>query len=450
MVANLNQLKPFNALVLGDFMLDTYTTGRVKRISPEAPVQVLEVSKVEARPGGAGNAVLNLLALGGNVFAIGRIGRDSEGEELRKKLQGGGAHLGALLVEEGYKTPVKNRLIADSQQLLRVDFETVSPLKKEVEEETIEQLAKLMPQVQVAAISDYGKGFLSKRILSEAIRLARLAGVPAIVDPKGIDFTKYRGCTLLKPNLSEAYAAAKMAPSSSLDDAAREIFAQAQVDSLLITRSEAGMSLFNPAGERADFPIQSKEVIDVTGAGDTVLAMMSCALANGLDLPSAIQLSNIAAGLNVERLGCVQITLPEIAGRLLELDCHTKVFDESHSFALKQILHSKVVALLVIEEGQEMSRALLRAIRRLSAREGCELVIYAQGALPQDEFVHLLSSLHEVKTIILQEKNLKALCNEIHPHEVFVFKGEKEVQVDEAGLLLTSLLSSSSKRPSLN
>lgn len=429
-----SHFQPFRALVLGDFMLDTYTTGRVKRISPEAPVPVMEVLKQESRPGGAGNVVLNLTTLGATVFAVGRIGSDREGAELKKCLQS--ADTSALFIEPNYKTPVKNRLIADSQQLIRVDFETLSPLCSDLEERIIEQLKVLIPQVQIVALSDYGKGFLTNRLIAAALRMAKEAKIPAIVDPKGSDFSKYKGATVLKPNLSEAYAAAKMPAHVSLDQVAKELASLADI--LLITRSEAGISIFEASGTRSDFPVRSKEVKDVTGAGDTVLAMICLGLANGLDIQQAAEIANIAAGLSIERLGCVQITLSELAQRLLEYDSDTKVFDESHTYALHQVLQDKRYSLLVLEKGQAMTTALFRTIRQLSSQE--ELIIYVRDSQPNDEFIHLLSSLQEVDYIILQTESLKNLCNAIHPHEVFLLEQDKPIRLDPAKELLDSLI----------
>lgn len=412
-------------------MLDTYTTGRVKRISPEAPVPVMEVLSQESRPGGAGNVVLNLSALGGQVIAAGRIGADAEGQELKQRLALDGVDTSALLIEPLYRTPIKNRLIADSQQLLRVDLETITPLLPILEEEMIHLLRTLIPQVQVVAISDYGKGFLTNRLISTALQIARETRIPAIVDPKGSDFTKYKGATVLKPNLSEAYAAAKMPPSAPIDDVARQILSLAAADYLLITRSEAGMTVFDPRGSRTDFPVRSREVKDVTGAGDTVLAMLCLSLANGLDMTSSAQLANIAAGIAIERLGCVQVTLAELAQRLLINDCETKIFDESHTYALHHVLKGKRYALLVLQKGQEMTSALFRAIRKLSHRDGFALIIYVRDSHPDDEFVHLLSSLQEVDSIILQTESLKNLCSAIHPHEVYLLEKDGMVQGQE-------------------
>jgi rfaE bifunctional protein kinase chain/domain len=418
-----NGFRSFKALVVGDFMLDTYTTGRVKRISPEAPVQVLEVFKEESRPGGAGNAALNLIALGGSVSVIGRIGKEAEGNELKEGLRLEGAETRGLLIEKGYRTPIKNRLIADSQQLLRVDFETIQEIDPQVEEEAMLLLKEMIPKVEVVALSDYGKGFLSNRLIQEAIRIAKKSHVPCIVDPKGSDFTKYRGATILKPNLGEAFAAAKMGAGASLDAVAKEILRISDVEQLLITRSEAGMSLFNATGERSDFPVRSRQVKDVTGAGDTVLAMISLGLANRLELSLSVQMANIAAGIAIEKVGCATVRLTEVAMRLLETDRHTKIFDESHTYALQQALRDKRYVLLILRPGQPITGDLFRTIDQLSGER--ELVLYTPDA--PEEFVHFLSCLDGVLAIILQKEKLQQLCQAVHPDEVFSLE-DKELK----------------------
>ncbi|PIS01946.1 MAG: HldE protein [Chlamydiae bacterium CG10_big_fil_rev_8_21_14_0_10_42_34] len=432
--------QPFKALVLGDFMLDTYTTGKVKRISPEAPVPVIEVTKKESRPGGAGNVALNLKALGATVFSMGRIGNDLEGRELQKLLQE--TDTTHLITEPNYITPVKNRLIADSQQLIRIDFETITALPQNLEDEIIENLKTLIPKVQVVAISDYGKGFLTDRIISTAIELATSQNIPTVVDPKGSDFTKYRGATVLKPNLSESYTAAKCPPNAPLEQVAKILTPLAK--QLLITRSEAGISIFDSNATRFDLPVHSKQVKDVTGAGDTVLAMICLGLANGLNIHQAAQLGNIAAGISIERLGCAQITLSEIAARLLEVDSDTKVFDENHTYALHQVLQGKNYSLLVLDKGQGMSTALFRTIRKLSDPKNEELIIYVADSDPDDEFINLLSSLHEIDHIILQTESLKNLCDAISPHKIFHLKEERLIELNQAKVLLDSILNKSS------
>lgn len=429
-----SHLQPFKALVLGDFMLDAYTTGRVKRISPEAPVPILEVQKQEERPGGAGNVVLNLLALNAAVVAVGRIGNDAAGERLGKLLQA--ANTSALLVEHSYQTPVKTRLIADSQQLLRIDHETIQPMNSYLEEMFIEKLKALIPQVQIVAISDYGKGFLTNRLIAEALQICKENNVPSVVDPKGIDFAKYTGASVLKPNLSEAISAAKCAPHTDLNEVAKKLLMYA--DTLLITRSEAGISIFEKDA-RFDFPVRFREVKDVTGAGDTVLSVICLGLANGLNIQTAAQLANIAAGLAIERLGCVQVTLPELAARFLEYTSESKIFDEHHTFALTQVLQDRPYSLLTLDKGQAMTNGLFRTIKDLSQRDS-ELIIYVKNSEEEDEFVQLLASLHEVKSIIVQRNSLKRLLDSVQPMEVYVLKEEKAERLTKAKALLDLLI----------
>jgi D-beta-D-heptose 7-phosphate kinase/D-beta-D-heptose 1-phosphate adenosyltransferase len=434
----LSRFRPVRVFVIGDFMLDTYTTGKVKRISPEAPVSVLHVQKEESRPGGAGNVVLNLVSLGAKVVAAGRIGYDVAGDELRDSLEREGVDIENLVFQKGYKTPVKNRLIAESQQILRVDFETVCPLTEQVEAEIIAKLPSIIDKVEIIAISDYGKGFLSRSLLKMIIGQASQKGIPVIVDPKGDDFSKYFGATVIKPNLSEAYAAAKLPSEASLEDVANAILRTCAVEMLIITRSESGISCFNKSGQRFDFPVRSKEVKDVTGAGDTVLSMISVALANQLDIKYGAQLANIAAGMSIERLGCARINLSEMAERLLEYDVENKIFDEEHLFALQQVLKGKRYIVLGVESSHGISTALYRSLRKLASRDlEKRLIVYVRDNDPDEEFVSLLSSLAEVDFIVLKCESLKNLCDIIHPHQVFIMEEDKLIALDHASALLS-------------
>jgi rfaE bifunctional protein kinase chain/domain len=434
----LSRFSPVRVLVIGDFMLDTYTTGKVKRISPEAPVSVLHVQKEESRPGGAGNVVLNLVSLGAKVIAVGRIGYDLAGEELRDSLESEGVNIEHLILQKGYKTPVKNRLIADAQQVLRVDFETVSHLTEQLEEEVLEKLPPLIDQVQIIAISDYDKGFLTRSLLKKVIEMASSKGIPVIVDPKGNDFSKYYGAAVIKPNLTEAYAAAKLPREAPLDQVANVILEDCGIEMLIVTRSEAGISFFNKAGQQFDFPVRSKEVKDVTGAGDTVLSMISVAMANKLDIKYSVQLANIAAGMAIERLGCARINLSEMAERLLEYDVENKIFDEEHLFALQQVLKGKRYTVLGLDSTNGMSTALFRSLRKLAFRDSeRKLIVYVRDNDPDEEFVSLLSSLAEVDFIVLKCESLKNLCDIIHPHQVFIIEDDKLVALDHATALLS-------------
>lgn len=426
LIGILSRFRPARVLVIGDLMLDTYTTGKVRRISPEAPVSVLNVQNETSLPGGAGNVILNLISVGASVVAVGRVGRDVAGEEIQTALMNEGVDLQGLFPQKGYKTPVKNRFIADSQQVLRVDFETFSPLPEDLEQKVIEKLPELIKGCQIVAISDYGKGFLSRTLISSLIQLARKEGIPVIVDPKGEDFAKYRGATIIKPNLTEAYAAAKLSQDASLDSVANAILKSAGIDQLLITRSQEGISLYDQTGERFDFPVRSKEVKDVTGAGDTVLAMLCVALANGLDLKNGAQLANIAAGIAIERIGCARISLSELAERLMELDLDNKIFDGEHIFALQQSLKGRRTVVLSLESNHGMSNAVFKSIRNLSEKDPeAKLVAYVRDSEPDREFITLLSSLSDVDFIVFDCPSLETLCAHIQPEGVFAIESGK-------------------------
>lgn len=438
----LSRFSSVRVLLIGDFMLDTYTRGKVKRISPEAPVSVLHVQKEESLPGGAGNVVLNLVSLGAKVIAVGRVGYDGAGEELKDSLEREGVDIENLILQKGYKTPVKNRLIADAQQILRVDFETLTPLPESIEEEVLERLPPLLEKVQIIALSDYGKGFLTPSLLHKIIQMATEKQIPVIVDPKGEDFSKYYGATVIKPNLSEAYAASKLPQEAPLEQVADIILQNCGVEMLIITRSEAGISLFNKGGQRFDFPVRSKEVKDVTGAGDTVLSLISIALANKLDIKYGAQLANIAAGMAIERLGCARISLSEMAERLLEYDVENKIFDEEHLFALQHALKGKRYTVLGLDSTHGMSTALFCSLRKLASRDREKrLIVYVRDDEPDAEFVYLLSSLAEVDFIVLQCESLKNLCDIIHPHQVFIMQDDKLIALDHATALLSKVKS---------
>lgn len=438
LIGMLSGFSPVNVLVVGDFMLDTYTTGKIRRISPEAPVSILHVQKEESLPGGAGNVALNLASLGAKVFAVGRIGFDNAGDVLKESLEKEGVNIEGLVYQKGFKTPVKNRLIADAQQVLRVDFETVAPLPHDVEERVANVILKHLEVVQIVAISDYGKGLLSNALLSKIISRAREKQIAVIVDPKGDDFSKYAGATIIKPNLSEAVSAAKLSPSACIENVAGSLLEKSKAEMVLITRSEAGMSLFSKTGGCIDFPVRSKEVKDVTGAGDTVLAMLSVALANHLDVKIAIQLSNIAAGLAIERLGCARINLSDLSERLLEFDIDNKIFDEEHLFALQQALKGRRYVVMGITSHEGMSTAVFKSIKKLSSKDTeRKLIVYVMDNRPDEEFVSLLASLAEVDFIVLKCESLKNLCEIIHPHQVYVMEEGRLVMLDHATALLS-------------
>ncbi len=305
-------------MVIGDLMIDEYILGEVVRISPEAPVPVLKVREKSKRAGGAGNVLLNLSSLGMDVIAVGRVGHDHEGLSLKEAFISEGMCVEGIFTDLSYQTPVKSRMIASGQQLLRVDYEWPTPLTCAMEDKVIEALSALLVGVEMVAFSDYAKGFLTTSFLKRSIALIQEREIPIIVDPKGVDFLRYKGVTFMKPNLSEAFHAAKLGMEASLDEVADRILKEIEVETLIITRAKEGITIFGKEG-RLDFPAHIHEVKDVTGAGDTVLAVMTATLANGCDLSYAARCANVAAGLAIQRIGCARISLEELLSCLIEL-----------------------------------------------------------------------------------------------------------------------------------
>jgi len=315
----LNDFKKKRILVVGDFMLDSYTRGTVKRISPEAPVAVLKVTKEESLPGGAGNVALNCLALGASITTLGRIGEDKASKLLVDCLIAKGVDTSGLCLENDCETPLKNRVMAEHQQLIRVDFEKDQPLLDITKTRLLDFFENRASDWDLVLISDYNKGLVSKDFSLELIEKAKAKNIPVFVDPKGKDFTKYFGATLIKPNLQEAYLASGFEEKVALDDVAKKLQSVSMCEHLLITRSEKGMSLFSES-QRHDFNAIAKEVIDVTGAGDTVISTLACAYASGISLEKAIVLSNLAASLAIEKLGCVHVGKKELLSGIIKLD----------------------------------------------------------------------------------------------------------------------------------
>lgn len=421
-----SRFESIEVLLIGDFMLDAYTTGTIDRISPEAPVTILHADQIDNRPGGAGNVALNFLSLGAAVYAVGRVGFDEAGEQLLSKLKEEGVDVQGILVEKSFTTPKKNRLIANSQQLMRVDFENITPSSEELQRSIVQSVQTLLPKINIVAVSDYGKGLLTPALLQEIISLCKQHDKPIVIDPKGKDFTRYRGATLIKPNLKEARNASHLPPEASLEQVAESILKQTEADMLLITKSKDGISLFYENNDSYEFPVRVREVKDVTGAGDTVLAMICTAMANGLDIKYAAQLANLAAGIAIERIGCARISLSDIASRLLEVDVENKIFDEEHLFALKEALKNREYLIVSLDGNEEMTIRNFHHIYTLSKEySDHNLIVYIRSSSPSDQCVALLSSLAEIDFVILPCKSIRNLCHLLRPSHVFEIEGEE-------------------------
>jgi rfaE bifunctional protein kinase chain/domain len=308
MSSTLPSFKGARILVVGDVMLDRYWFGDVTRISPEAPVPVLKVSRVDERPGGAANVARNIAALGAHATLLSVVGDDEAGICLEKLLTGQGGVTTFLHRDSTISTIVKLRAIARQQQLLRIDFET--PPSHEVLNAKLAEFHAQLHHADVVLLSDYGKGGLTH--IAEMIRAARAAGKPVLVDPKGDDYARYQGATLLTPNRSEfREVAGNWKDETELNAKAQKLRADLKLEALLVTRSEEGMTLFREKDVLHE-PTQAREVFDVSGAGDTVIATLAVMLASGADMADAVRISNRAAGIVVAKLGTAVVSREEI------------------------------------------------------------------------------------------------------------------------------------------
>jgi D-beta-D-heptose 7-phosphate kinase/D-beta-D-heptose 1-phosphate adenosyltransferase len=295
-------------LVVGDLMLDRYWHGPASRISPEAPVPVVHISEIEERPGGAGNVALNIARLGAQCTVLGLTGDDDAANALEKSLQAAGVKTRFIRLKEN-ATVTKLRVMSRHQQLIRLDFED-GFIGQNISGEEVE-FAKLLDEQDVVVCSDYGKGSL--RNVQSLIALCREKKIPVLIDPKGTDFDKYTGASLVTPNLSEFEAiVGECENEDELVEKGQQLCAQCNFDALLITRSEHGMTLIQSDEEVFHLPTRAREVYDVTGAGDTVISTLAAALAAGDDIHNAVALANLAAGIVVGKLGTASVTQEEL------------------------------------------------------------------------------------------------------------------------------------------
>jgi D-beta-D-heptose 7-phosphate kinase/D-beta-D-heptose 1-phosphate adenosyltransferase len=296
-------------VVVGDVMLDRYWHGSTHRISPEAPVPIVRVEQDEFRAGGAGNVAINVASLGGRADIVGLVGRDEAGTLLRHRLEDAGVTC-RLIDALHHPTITKLRIVSRHQQLIRLDFEENFAVLESAGVEAA--LAAALPDAGAVVLSDYGKGTLAQ--VGSLIRAAREAGVPVVVDPKGTDFGRYCGASVITPNLSEFEAVVGHCASDEIlverGEALREAL---DLQAVLVTRSERGMTLIARGAAPLTLPARARDVFDVTGAGDTVVALLGLGLACGLPLADATLLANVAAGIVVGKLGTASVDSAELA-----------------------------------------------------------------------------------------------------------------------------------------
>ena len=333
-----------NILVIGDLMIDHYLWGSCDRISPEAPVQVVNVKKESSVLGGAGNVINNLVTLGSVVDVISVIGNDSVANELKSLLEKIDVPTSNLVVENNRKTSKKSRLIASQQQVLRYDMESIDDINENSHKQIIQTLEKNIDKYSSIILSDYGKGVLTTNLTKEIIKIANKNSIKVLVDPKGKDYSKYKGSYTLTPNKKEAMEATNIdiKDESSLIEALKSLKTQCSLEVSLITLSEQGIAIFDD--ELTIKPTVAREVYDVTGAGDTVIASIAFALGNNLDIKDAIYFANLAAGVVVGKIGSATTTLDEIYEYEYSLHksnstSHIKTFDEIKTLSSK--LHSQ-------------------------------------------------------------------------------------------------------------
>ena len=304
--------------VLGDCMLDRYLWGRVERISPEAPVPVVEVERESSALGGAGNVAANLAALGAAPLLLGVVGEDDDGRRLREAFAARGLDVGGVVTDSSRPTTVKTRIVAHAQQVVRADRESRADLSGPALARLLEIVERELPGCEGLVVSDYGKGVIHPGTLVSALGAARRAGCAVSVDPKESHIDSYRGVSILTPNQHEAgwVQGRRVTDEASLLEVGWGLQQRLDAAAVLVTRGAGGMSLFERGGRYTHLPTVAREVYDVTGAGDTVVSVVALALAAGADFPAACLLANHAAGIVIREVGTATCTREQLLGSL--------------------------------------------------------------------------------------------------------------------------------------
>ncbi|PWE19599.1 D-glycero-beta-D-manno-heptose-7-phosphate kinase [Aliarcobacter skirrowii] len=437
---NIN-FKP-NILVIGDLMIDHYLWGSCDRISPEAPVQVVNVKKENSVLGGAGNVINNLVSLGSSVEVISVIGDDGVANELKTLLSNIGVSFDNLVVEKGRKTSKKSRLMASNQQVLRYDSESVDEISKNSSNKILEILEKNIKNYSAIILSDYKKGVLTTTLTQDIIKLANRYKIKVLADPKGKDFSKYKGAYTLTPNKKEAMEATNIdiKDEKSLVEALKSLKQNCNLEVSLITLSEQGIAIFDD--ELFTSPTAAREVFDVTGAGDTVIASITFALSCGVDIKKALYFANLAAGVVVGKIGSATASLDEIYEYESQLNkssssSHIKTFDEIEKLAKK--LHSQgkkivftngcfdilhVGHVKYLEEAKSYGDVLILGLNADSSVR--KLKGESRPINSQDDRAYILASLESVDyVVIFEEETPYELIKLIKPH-VLVKGGDYE------------------------
>lgn len=305
-------------LVVGDVILDRYVVGAVSRLSPEAPIPVLRPDTRRATLGGSANVALNIATLGGHAVLVGVTGEDEAGAEIERLLAISPDTESALVAAKDRPTTAKTRFMAGSHQLLRLDEEIVAPLDERTMAAVLARIEAILPRIDIVVLSDYAKGVLCDGVLGPVLAMAARAGRTVIADPKRPDFTAYRGATILTPNEHEVRAATRIGAEhdAEADRAGQAALAATQGEAVLVTRSAKGLTLVRRDQDALHLPTRAREVADVSGAGDTLVAALAVALGAGASLPDAARLANVTAGISVGKQGTATVTRHELLGAL--------------------------------------------------------------------------------------------------------------------------------------
>jgi len=305
LVSLTQSLKDAKVLCIGDLMLDRFVHGAVERISPEAPIPVFRVTRETEMLGGVGNVVRNIDAMGGSPLLVSLVGQDDTAKSVKAQLTAV-SRLSANLIEDDKRpTTIKTRYLAAGQQMMRADRETTTAMSSGLRAQLIDAVEKALPDADVVVLSDYGKGVLGNGVAAQLIEIAKKAKKPVLVDPKGLDYSIYGDATLITPNRKELHEATSLPTSDDGEviTAAKKLITDHGIEAVMATRSQDGMTLVKDDGEVRHFPAEAREVFDVSGAGDTVVATLATALAAGGSLEQAAQLANVAAGIVVGKVG---------------------------------------------------------------------------------------------------------------------------------------------------
>lgn len=316
------KFKDRKILVLGDLMLDEYIFGTVERISPEAPVPILDLKKTSFTVGGAANAANNIKSLGAGVMLFGVTGSDEKGETLRNALISAGIGLEGVIIEEGRKTTVKTRVIARDQHVIRIDSEDRNPILAETESKIVEMVKKEINNFDAVLISDYAKGMITQSLSRSIINLAKENNIFCMIDPKGNDYSKYTGCNIITPNKKELAQSLNLQPyqlesEDDLIQAARTLISKISCDNVLVTRGSEGMTLFAKNGDIVNHSAIEKKVIDVSGAGDTAIAAFALSYSSGATAEEAIMIASFACGSVIGKVGTACVSCEELKNELI-------------------------------------------------------------------------------------------------------------------------------------